>query len=79
MTALRLLRVGNPRIGWLTLRNGQNVWQFTARQRQVRLHAIKSGNDGSCGGSYLCTAGTHQYKTYSGPGGWGSPKTVKAL
>jgi len=58
---------------------GQLIWQFTGPQRLHRLHAIKSGSDGSCGGSYLCTAGTHQFKTYSGPGGWGSPKQIKAL
>lgn len=58
---------------------GQSIWQLTGRQRQYRLHAIKSGSDGSCGGSYLCTAGTHQYKRYSGPTGWGTPKTIKAL
>jgi len=58
---------------------GQYVWSFTSKQRRARLHAIKSGSDGSCGGSYLCQAGTKQYKTYSGPAGWGTPKTIKAL
>ncbi|HKU82234.1 MAG TPA: S8 family serine peptidase [Candidatus Tumulicola sp.] len=62
-----------------SLNAGQYVWSFTSKQRTARLHAIKSGSDGSCGGSYLCTAGTKQYKTYSGPGGWGTPKTIKAL
>jgi subtilase family serine protease len=62
-----------------SLNGGEYVWDFTSKQRQNRLHAIKSGNDGSCGGSYLCTAGTHQYKSYSGPGGWGSPKHDTAL
>lgn len=58
---------------------GQYVWQLTGKQRHARLHPITTGSDGSCGGSYLCTAGTHQYKTYSGPAGWGTPKTIKAL
>ncbi len=58
---------------------GEFVWDITGRQRPHRLHDITSGADGSCGGSYLCTAGTHQYKTYSGPGGWGSPKNIRAL
>ena len=40
------------------------------------LNAITSGNDGSCGGSYLCTAGTNQFKTYSGPAGWDTPKGI---
>lgn len=62
-----------------SLNAGQWVWSFTARQRSARLHAIKVGNDGSCGGSYLCTAGTKQYFTYSGPAGWGTPRQLKAL
>jgi subtilase family serine protease len=62
-----------------TLNAGQQIWQFTAVQRHYRLHPITSGSDGSCGGSYLCQAGTKQFKTYSGPGGWGTPKTIKAL
>jgi len=62
-----------------SLNGGQYIWSFTSRQRLGRLHAITSGSDGSCGGSYLCTAGTHQFKTYSGPGGWGTPKTIKAM
>ncbi|HEU5479327.1 MAG TPA: hypothetical protein VFU90_05815, partial [Candidatus Tumulicola sp.] len=41
-----------------SLNGGQYVWQFTAKQRAARLHPIKSGSDGSCGGSYLCQAGT---------------------
>jgi hypothetical protein len=36
------------------------------------------GFDGSCSGEYLCTAGTKQFKTYSGPGGWGTPNGIKA-
>jgi subtilase family serine protease len=61
------------------LNAGQYFWSFTGRKRQILLHYISSGNDGNCGGTYLCIAGTHQYKTYSGPGGWGTPKTIKAL
>ncbi len=58
---------------------GEFIWQITGRQRPHRRHDITSGSDGSCGGSYLCTAGTHQYKVYSGPGAWGSPKNIRAL
>ncbi|HYL26989.1 MAG TPA: peptidase S8 [Candidatus Nitrosotalea sp.] len=43
------------------------------------LHYISSGNDGSCGGSYLCTAGTNQFKTYSGPAGWGTPNGLNSF
>jgi len=33
------------------------------------LFDVTSGSDGSCSGSYLCTAGT----AYDGPTGWGTP------
>lgn len=58
---------------------GKTFWKLTNRQHKTRFHVINSGSDGSCGGSYLCTAGTHQFKTYSGPGGWGSPNGIKAF
>ncbi|MGA8326480.1 MAG: hypothetical protein WB757_10410 [Candidatus Cybelea sp.] len=35
------------------------------------------GSNGSCGGEYLCTAGTEQFGQYSGPGGWGTPIGIK--
>jgi subtilase family serine protease len=58
---------------------GEHFWKLTTKARTKNLHAITSGSDGSCGGSYLCTAGTGQFKTYSGPGGWGSPNTDAAF
>ncbi|HVR46296.1 MAG TPA: S8 family serine peptidase [Candidatus Binatia bacterium] len=58
---------------------GKKFWSLNGRHRNRDLHPILVGNDGSCGGSYLCTAGTHQDKTYSGPGGWGSPKGIGAF
>ncbi len=58
---------------------GQHFWAEGGKKHHRNLHAIKSGNDGSCGGSYLCTAGTHEFKQYSGPGGWGSPNGLKAF
>ncbi len=58
---------------------GEHFWKLTVKSRTNNLHAITSGSDGSCGGSYLCTAGTGQFKTYSGPGGWGTPKNDKAF
>ncbi|HEY6326136.1 MAG TPA: hypothetical protein VIW73_06430 [Candidatus Cybelea sp.] len=57
---------------------GKRFWSL-GKKRVRNLHPILVGNDGSCGGSYLCTAGTHQFKTYSGPGGWGSPKGIGAF
>ena len=56
----------------------KKFWKMKNKKRKHDLHAITTGNDGSCGGLYLCTAGTGQYKTYSGPGGWGTPNGIKA-
>ncbi len=39
------------------------------------LYNITSGSDGSCGGSYLCTAGPG----YNGPAGWGTPDGTGAF
>ncbi len=41
----------------------------------AQLHDVLSGNNGSCGGSYLCTAGL----AYDGPTGWGTPNGVGAF
>jgi hypothetical protein len=51
-------------------------WTATQPTRRADLNTISSGSDGSCSGKYLCTAGTHQYKTYSGPAGWGTPNGI---
>ncbi len=40
-----------------------------------RLHDITSGSDGSCGGSYLCTAKAG----FDGPTGWGTPDGTGAF
>jgi subtilase family serine protease len=58
---------------------GKTFWTLTKQQRNQYLHAITDGSDGSCGGSYLCTAGTGQYGTYSGPAGWGTPNGIGAF
>jgi subtilase family serine protease len=55
---------------------GKHFWTLSHRKLK-KLHDITSGSDGSCGGEYLCTAGTNQFGQYSGPGGWGTPKTDK--
>jgi subtilase family serine protease len=61
------------------LDGGKYVWSLSTAKKSKLLHNITSGNDGSCGGSYLCTAGTKQFGTYSGPTGWGTPTGIKAL
>ncbi len=44
-------------------------------QHTSHLYDITSGSDGSCGGSYLCTAKVG----YDGPTGWGSPDGTGAF
>jgi subtilase family serine protease len=55
------------------------LWTLSAKKLNKRLHYISSGSNGSCGGSYLCTAGTKQFKTYAGPTGWGTPNGLSAF
>lgn len=50
---------------------GQTFWQKTGKT--LHLCPIKSGNNGSCSPTYFCTDGTHEYKSYGGPTGWGTP------
>jgi hypothetical protein len=56
----------------------ENFWTMSKKKRNKELHYISTGNDGSCGGEYLCQAGTKQFGTYSGPAGWGTPNGIKA-
>ena len=58
---------------------GQAFWQLSKKVLQKSIHYISSGSNGSCGGSYLCTAGTKQFGTYSGPAGWGTPNGIGAF
>jgi subtilase family serine protease len=53
----------------------QNLWKLKKKKRKHELHDITTGSNGSCGGSYLCTA----VKGYDGPTGWGTPNGVKAF
>jgi subtilase family serine protease len=57
----------------------ERLWTLKKNKLNKDLHYISSGNNGSCGGSYICTAGTEQFKTYSGPAGWGTPNGVGAF
>jgi subtilase family serine protease len=56
---------------------GKHFWTLKKKLLKKDLHKITSGSDGSCGGEYLCTAGTNQFGQYSGPAGWGTPKGIK--
>jgi subtilase family serine protease len=52
----------------------KNFWTQKKKKYKRDLHDITTGSDGSCDGSYLCTA----VKGYDGPTGWGSPNGIKA-
>jgi hypothetical protein len=58
---------------------GKRFWTLRKHKRNKGLHKIATGNDGQCGGTYLCIAGTNQFGQYSGPGGWGTPKGTSAF
>jgi hypothetical protein len=54
---------------------GKTFWTLKKKQYKKELHDITTGSNGSCGGSYLCTAG----KGYDGPTGWGTPNGIGAF
>jgi subtilase family serine protease len=58
-----------------TIGSGKHFWTLRARPLRRGIIKVLTGNDGSCSGEYLCTAGTNQFHQYSGPGGWGAPHT----
>ncbi|MFY9718148.1 MAG: S8 family serine peptidase [Candidatus Cybelea sp.] len=58
---------------------GEHLWGLSKKQQRKQIYKITIGNDGSCGGEYLCTAGTKQFGIFSGPTGWGTPHGIKAL
>jgi hypothetical protein len=45
------------------------------RKSDRNLHDIKTGNNGSCSPSYLCTAGAE----YDGPTAFGTPNGINAF
>jgi subtilase family serine protease len=57
---------------------GKIFWTLKKHALKKDLWVISSGSDGSCTPTYLCTAGTGEYKTYSGPAGWGTPNGIGA-
>jgi subtilase family serine protease len=66
-----------------THQSGKHFWTITARKRKHSLHTTISGGVLHCppslAGSYLCVGDTGQYKTYSGPAGWGTPNGIGAF
>jgi subtilase family serine protease len=61
---------------------GKAFWTLSKSELDKDFHYISVGTDGCPAvleGSYLCTAGTGQYGTYSGPTGWGTPNGIGAF
>ncbi|MBO9574815.1 MAG: S53 family peptidase [Sphingobium sp.] len=68
--------VGAPLIAGIYGANGHGVNNGSdPYANQSALKDVTSGSNGSCGGSYLCTAGP----SYDGPTGLGTPKGVSAF
>jgi subtilase family serine protease len=57
---------------------GQTFWE-NKHEKKPDLYYVTSGNNGSCSPSYFCTDGTHEYKNYGGPTGWGTPNGIGAF
>jgi subtilase family serine protease len=73
--------VASPLIGGVYGLAGNAVKQHAAKKlwktknKASKFHDITTGHNGSCGGSYLCTAVTG----YDGPTGWGTPNGLGAF
>lgn len=65
-----------------SLNAGETFWKLSKKKHKKDFFLVTSGEDGTCG-NYLCSAGLKKkqggYETYSGPGGWGSPKGIKVF
>ena len=66
-----------------TLNAGETFWTLKKRALKKDLHAITSGRVSDCPpslqDSYICEAGTKQYRDYSAPAGWGTPDGIHAF
>lgn len=62
---------------------GELFWKASAKTIKKYMHTTISGTLARCpsqySGTYLCDGDTGQYKTYSGPSGWGSPNGIGAF
>jgi subtilase family serine protease len=59
--------------------NGGETFWDRAHERNGDLNHITRGYNGWCNPKYLCTDGTHEYKDYGGPTGWGTPNGIGAF
>jgi hypothetical protein len=62
---------------------GKAFWTAKGRTIKKGMHTKISGTLNRCPsqytGTYICDGDTGQFKTYSGPAGWGSPNGVSAF
>jgi hypothetical protein len=62
---------------------GERFWALSNRHEKKYLHEITIGHVRGCPaslrGTYLCSAGTGQYRDYSAPNGWGTPNGINAF
>lgn len=62
---------------------GKRFWTAPNGKRAQYLHAITNGSLIGCPAqyqnTYICSAGTNQFGTYSGPSGWGTPNGIGAF
>jgi hypothetical protein len=63
--------------------NGSHFWGASSKTIKKYMHTTISGTLNGCPsqytGTYLCDGDTGQFKTYSGPAGWGSPNGIGAF
>lgn len=78
--------VATPLIGGIfalagnaTSQDGGRTFWDKHHQNPNDLNPVLRGSDGHCGPTYLCTDGTHEYRSYGGPTGWGTPNGIGAF
>jgi subtilase family serine protease len=57
---------------------GETFWQ-KSHEGSNDLNHITAGENGVCDPAYLCKDGTHEYRSYGGPTGWGTPNGIGAF
>lgn len=62
---------------------GKNFWTLSEKKIKKYFYTKMTGSLNGCPsqytGTYICEAGTGEFKTYSGPTGWGSPNGIGAF
>jgi subtilase family serine protease len=62
---------------------GAHLWMLPKKRSKRLLHDISSGSVAGCPtdlrGTYLCSAGTGEFRDYSAPAGWGTPNGINAF